>query len=136
MRYGNLRLSGMASLALVLWGFLGGAEVRADPPDLKGHYRVEGTTPDGKPYTQHVHIRKKGEFTYHVKWTNPDDGDYMTEGVGVLKDGMLAVAWSGSTKGVMLYAVENKDGKPKLVGRWTYIDSDGKAGHEVLHYIP
>ena len=107
--------------------------VKAAEPDLTGHYRAEGTFPDGGDYTQHVHIVKQDEV-YFVKWTKPDDKSYLSEGVGILKDGMLAVTWHGSSQGVAIYSVERGDKGPKLVGKWAYSDSKGQVGRETLHF--
>jgi hypothetical protein len=112
------------------------ALVKADDPDPDpiGHYLVDGKTPDGTPYSQQLHIRRDGEV-YHLKWTHPVNKDYMREGVGVLKDGKLAVAWNGSSQGVGLFSIETVDSQTRLVGRWTYMDPKGKVGHEVARYV-
>src|SRR5207244_11606828 len=84
--------------ALVLLpGQLGWA---AETPDITGRDTCEGTNPDGKTYKGQVVIACEGD-TYHVKWALAGGDNY--EGLGILEGNVLAVSYSGTIAGVIVY---------------------------------
>lgn len=109
---------------------------RAATSNLEGTYRVEGTNPDGKPYTALCEIRAQGSV-FILHWTFPGSQEE-AYGVGIVSHGLLVVAAGPPTQmGVMLsnvavYTV--KRGKP-LTGTWSTPEGKGLY-EEVLTKLP
>jgi len=86
--------------------------------DIAGDYTTTGTNPDGKKFTTNLTITPHDDV-YQFSWTS---GKSQNEGVGVMTDNEVAVAFtdgaSGKGCGVVLYKIVspgNMDGK---VGYW------------------
>ena len=93
----------------------------ADAGDLTGNYRCKGSNYEGT-----VTISTQGD-AYRVNWVIGAREKY--SGVGLVQDGVLAVAYYGRAQGIVAYRIE-ADGQ--LVGRWTMFDKPGAVSVETL----
>jgi len=112
-------------LGLVLLGSVTAIAEPSPPSDLSGVYACEGTNPDGSPYTAVVEIIKRQE-TYLVRWTQENEDQVM--GVGIQRDGVLAVSYFGGAPAIVVYSVA-EDGR--LAGQWT-MGGAGRLFNETL----
>jgi hypothetical protein len=106
----RLALCLLACCALVL----GLPPARAEPGDLAGRYRIEGSNPTGSGvYRGEVAIARNGD-TYQVRWILEQSGQ---AGVGVVLDKVLAVTFQvgGGPAGIAAFRI-NPDGS--LTGIW------------------
>src|SRR4029453_13177895 len=94
--------------------------------DFTGVYSCEGSNPDGKSYVGLVEILKLQD-TYLVRWTMPNDTQ--VTGVGIFRDGVLAVSYFGGSPAVVAYSTTT-DGR--LDGRWTMGGAEGYTFKETL----
>jgi hypothetical protein len=119
-----------AVYSIVVWavsalGLLSG-EAKADEADIAGKYQCKGVAAGGKAYEAAVEIAKQGA-AYTIVWKFSDGTIF--EGVALREANVLAVGFTGSYKGVVLYKIEPG---PKLVGRWTVPQSNGVVYTETL----
>jgi hypothetical protein len=98
----------------------------APPSDLAGTYACEGANPDGSAYTAVVQIVKLAD-TYLVRWVQEDGDDVV--GIGIHRDGVLAVSYFGGTPVIVVYSV-GADGT--LGGTWTMGGREGSVFEEIL----
>ena len=92
---------------------------------VAGVYLCEGNNPDGSPYVGLVEISAIKD-TYVVHWQLGDQDDVF--GVGIFRDGVLAVSYFGGAPAVAMY---RPDGD-RLIGQWTIGGADGKVFGETL----
>lgn len=72
---------------------------------VAGVYFCEGVNPDGQPYTALLEVVPSGEHVW-VRWTFRDDPPLL--GIGVLRDGVLAITYSNRRAiGLVLYHIHN-----------------------------
>jgi hypothetical protein len=124
-------------ILLLLFASLSAAPVWAsDRPALEGVYMSFGTNPDGSEYHGVVDIERQGD-RFLVTWMFPRlTGEVLTlelaaVGVGIARDGMLAVSYYGSKgTGLVLYRIE--DDAQQLVGEWTVAGDDSELHPETL----
>ncbi len=102
------------------------APTGAPADDLSGVYACEGRNPDGSPYAAVVEIIKRQD-TYVVRWTMPED--IQVTGVGIRRDGVLAVSYVGGGPAIVVYSV-GEDGR--LDGTWTLAGAQGAVFSETL----
>lgn len=108
------------------------------PVDIAGLYVITGTNPDGTAYKGGAAIITKTGDSYSIRCVGPE-GPLVT-GVGLYDGYSLSVATYQIVQGALIvnsckYNVELVEGKPKLVGRWTSVASDGKVGTETLTFV-
>ena len=92
---------------------------------VAGVYLCEGNNPDGSPYVGVVEISATRD-TDVVHWQLGDQDDVF--GVGIFRDGVLAVSYFGGAPAVAMY---RPDGD-RLIGQWTIGGADGKVFGETL----
>lgn len=92
---------------------------------VAGVYLCEGNNPDGSPYVGVVEISALQD-TFVVHWQLGDQDDVF--GVGIFRDGVLAVSYFGGAPAVAMY---RPDGD-RLVGQWTIGGANGKIFGETL----
>lgn len=94
--------------------------------DLTGTYACEGINPNGSPYKAIVDIVKQ-KNTYLVRWTQPDRGEVI--GIGIQRDGLLAVSYFGGTPALVVFAV---GAEGRMEGEWTMGGAEGALFKETL----
>ncbi len=105
------------------------ASLRAIEPsgsDLAGIYACEGTNPNGSPYKAVVEIVKQKD-SYLVQWTQANSGQVV--GVGLHRDGVLAVSYFGGTPAIVVYSIRSEG---RLDGQWTMGGAEGDLFKETL----
>ena len=99
--------------------------IAADEVDIAGTYQCKGVAAGGTAYEAKVELTKAGE-AYRIVWQFPGE---RFEGVGLREGNVLAVAYTGSYSGVVLYKILPG---PRLFGRWTSPDARGQVYTETL----
>jgi hypothetical protein len=101
------------------------AQTDGQAKSVAGVYLCEGNNPDGSPYVGVVEISAVKD-TFVVHWQLGDQDDVF--GVGIFRDGVLAVSYFGGAPAVAMY---RPDGD-RLIGQWTIGGADGKLFGETL----
>ena len=101
------------------------AQTGGQEKTVAGVYLCEGNNPDGSPYVGVVEISAVRD-TFVVHWQLGDQDDVF--GVGIFRDGVLAVSYFGGAPAVATY---RPDGD-RLIGQWTIGGADGKVFGETL----
>lgn len=116
------------TLLLLLSVLVASARVHVQSPSLdpSGAYRCDGVSPDGQQYRAAVHIERTGD-TFIVQWLTPRG--VVSIGVGVLDGNTLAVGYVGTTAGVVVYKLNEKQ---QLTGEWTDLEAKGQVYKETL----
>lgn len=98
------------------------AEKPATPTAIDGKYSVTGTNPSGTPYKGDLEVIKHDKV-YQFRWTAGQSYD----GVGVLRDGVVAVSFctgpDGKGCGVVNYAIAADGTMDGTWGMWGTDDS-------------
>ncbi len=95
------------------------AQPAARTGSVAGAYAVNGTNPDGSPYTGSLQITERGP-TYQMGWDIPRHYD----GVGVRLPDTVSGSWGPGACAVVAYEVQ-ADGS--LVGVWGLWGEDGQG---------
>lgn len=114
-------LLGLAVLASVTT-----AASQQSKADLTGVYACQGKNPDGTEYTAVVEIAKLRD-AYLVRWTQENDEQVV--GVGIHRDGVLAVSYFGGSPAIATYSVGTEG---RLDGQWTMGGAQGALFNETL----
>src|SRR5687768_9801137 len=96
------------------------AQTDGQPKTVAGVSLCEGNSPDGSPYVGVVESSAVKD-TFVVHWQLGDQDDVF--GVGIFRDGVLAVSYFGGAPAVAMY---RPDGD-RLIGQWTIGGADGKV---------
>jgi hypothetical protein len=95
--------------------------------DVSGSYTVNGTNPNGSPYTGTAAIHANGDGSYTMTWTITDTEAY--SGKGSVSGNIFTVNWTaGSLLGTATYTIQS-DGS--MVGTWSTSDGS-QSGTETL----
>ena len=95
--------------------------------DVSGSYTVNGTNPNGSPYSGTAAIHANGDGSYTVTWTIGESESY--SGKGTVSGRTFTVTWTaGNLLGTAVYTIES-DGS--MMGTWSTSDGS-QSGTETL----